>query len=464
MNHRRKFEREAKQYLDCGFRAAKMKVGLGVERDAQLVAAVRQALGPKTRLMIDANHAYDPATAIALARKVERHDIFWFEEPVSPLDVDGYLEVKRNTTISLAGGECEYTRFGFEPLLRRRAVDFAQPDLCACGGISEGLKIASLASIYNIHVTPHAWGSAIGQAAALHFYAARPHHPGSLTAEDKMIKCDQTENPFRTEIVLTPIPFESGEWRLPQSPGLGVEIDKVALLRFRSWMIRFRRSMRKTTLLLSAPHPCSGYCRSERAAAETLPPPRLPRRSRTAAKSSLGQIAVSRGCLLHRRPVGGYLADTNGSANVMTPSDAIGPGSTAVPVVDGGSSRGSRRSNHSPRYGRAVRDLSHAVVTARRPMMRPPIINARRNAAPRQRNQRRLPNALLVAVPSPVPAFATLRHLPPSPSSFPGICSVRLSRDDQRYRPEVLRAPLQRADGKGGPRFPDPLSTRFLRR
>ncbi len=230
----RKFEREAKQYLERGFRAAKMKVGLGVERDAELVAAVRHALGPKMRLMIDANHAYDPATAIALARKVARHDIFWFEEPVSPLDIDGYLEVKRNTTISLAGGECEYTRFGFEPLLRRRAVDFAQPDLCACGGVSEGLKIAALASIYNVHVTPHAWGSAIGQAAALHFYAARPRHPGSLTAEDKMIECDQTENPFRTEIVQTPIPFEGGEWRLPQSPGLGVEIDKVALMKFRS--------------------------------------------------------------------------------------------------------------------------------------------------------------------------------------------------------------------------------------
>src|SRR5207248_1975999 len=134
--------------------------------------------------------------------------------------------------IAIAGGECEYTRFGFEPLLRRRAVDYAQPDLCACGGISEGLKIATLASTYNVHVTPHAWGSAVGQAAALHFYAARPRHPGSLTAEDKLIECDQTENPFRTEIVRKPIRFERGEWFLPQEPGLGVEIDRVALRAF----------------------------------------------------------------------------------------------------------------------------------------------------------------------------------------------------------------------------------------
>jgi D-galactarolactone cycloisomerase len=228
----RKFEREAELYLERGFRAVKMKVGLGVVRDAQLVAAVRKALGPGVRLMIDANHAYDPPAAIALARRVEQHDIFWFEEPVSPLDIEGYLAVKGASSIAIAGGECESTRFGFEPLLRRRAVDYAQPDLCACGGVSEGLKIATLASTYNIHVTPHAWGSSIGQAAALHFYAARPRHPGSLTAEDKLIECDQTENPFRAEIVRQPIRFANGEWFLPSEPGLGVSIDRQALVRF----------------------------------------------------------------------------------------------------------------------------------------------------------------------------------------------------------------------------------------
>src|SRR5258708_35910391 len=225
----RKFEREAGLYLGRGFRAVKMKVGLGVERDAELVAAVRRALGPGIRLMIDANHAYDPPAAIALARRIERHDIFWFEEPVSPLDIEGYLAVKGASSIAIAGGECESTRFGFEPLLRRRAVDYAQPDLCACGGVSEGLKIATLASIYNIHVTPHACGSSIGQAAALPFYAVRARHPGSLTAEDKMIQCDQTENPLRTEIVRQPLRFERGEWFLPSGPGLGVEIDRAAL-------------------------------------------------------------------------------------------------------------------------------------------------------------------------------------------------------------------------------------------
>ena len=115
--------------------------------------------------MIDANHAYDPPAAIALARRVEQHDIFWFEEPVSPLDIEGYLAVKGASSIPIAGGECEYTRFGFEPLLRRRAVDYAQPDLCACGGVSEGLKNLAprlvpirdehgVELFYNVAVTP----------------------------------------------------------------------------------------------------------------------------------------------------------------------------------------------------------------------------------------------------------------------------------------------------------------------
>lgn len=219
-----RWEREARGYLESGFRAMKMKVGQGVERDAELTAALRGVIGPDVKLAIDANHAYTPVEAIALARKVEPYDIHWFEEPVSPLDPDAYLEVKRATTIPLAGGECEYTRFGFEKWFRRRALDYAQPDVCSCGGISEAMKIAALASLTGIHVTPHAWGSAVGQAAALHFYAARPRQPFTLTQERKLIECDRTENPFRTEIVDEPIRFESGCWRLPEASGLGVTV------------------------------------------------------------------------------------------------------------------------------------------------------------------------------------------------------------------------------------------------
>jgi D-galactarolactone cycloisomerase len=182
--------------------------------------------------MIDANHAYTPVDAIALGRLVESHRIGWFEEPVSPLDIDGFLEVMQRIAIPLAGGEAELTRFGFEPLLRRRAVDYAQPDLCACCGISESMKIATLASIYGVHVTPHAWGSAVGLAAALHFYAALPGPPATLTPAQKLIECDRTENPLRTAIVAEPIRLEGGRLLLPPGEGLGVEVRKAALAGF----------------------------------------------------------------------------------------------------------------------------------------------------------------------------------------------------------------------------------------
>lgn len=220
----RRWEREARDCLEQGFQAAKMKVGLGVARDAELVEAVRHFLGSGVKLSIDANHAYMPADAIELARRVEGLGIHWFEEPVSPLDPEAYLQVKSQTAIPIAGGECEATRFGFERWFRLRAVDFAQPDLCACGGITEGLKIATLGSLTGVHVTPHAWGSAVGQAAALHFYAARPRHPSTLTAESKLIECDQTENPFRQVIADEPLRLEGGRWYLPDAPGLGLKV------------------------------------------------------------------------------------------------------------------------------------------------------------------------------------------------------------------------------------------------
>lgn len=220
-----RWESEVRDCLDSGFRAMKMKVGQGVQRDAELVAAVRSFLDPNVKLSIDANHAYTPAEAIDLARRVERYGIHWFEEPVSPLDPEAYLEVKSRTGIPLAGGECEYTRFGFERWFRTRAIDYAQPDICACGGITEGMKIATLASLTGIHVTPHAWGSAVGQAAALHYYAARPRQPFTLTPEKKLIECDRSENPFRTAIAEQPLNLKRGRWHLPSAPGLGIEVN-----------------------------------------------------------------------------------------------------------------------------------------------------------------------------------------------------------------------------------------------
>ena len=114
---------EAEGYVEDGFSAVKLKVGFGIEEDAAMTHAVRDAIGDKVALMVDANHAYDAVAAIRLGRMIERHDISWFEEPVPPEDIAGYRAVKEAIAIPVAGGECEFTRFGFRDLLASRAID-----------------------------------------------------------------------------------------------------------------------------------------------------------------------------------------------------------------------------------------------------------------------------------------------------------------------------------------------------
>ena len=104
--------KESLLYKSQGFKAIKMKVGLGVKEDIKYISAIRKAIGPDIRLMIDSNHAYNFQESVKLAQQVEKFDISWFEEPVSPEDYEGYRRLRESTTIPIAGGECEYLKFG----------------------------------------------------------------------------------------------------------------------------------------------------------------------------------------------------------------------------------------------------------------------------------------------------------------------------------------------------------------
>ena len=223
---------EAAGYAAQGFGAVKLKVGFGLERDLRNVRAVRMAIGEGVRLMVDANHAYDAATAIALGRAIEPYGIGWFEEPVVPEDIEGYCAVRAALSIPVAGGEAEFTRYGFRPLVARGALDIAQPDLCITGGISEGLRIAALCQAFHVRCMPHVWGTGIALATALHFIAALPDQPSSLNPQPIMLELDRTENPVRDEILTTPIQVQDGYAAVPQGPGLGVTVDPDALQRF----------------------------------------------------------------------------------------------------------------------------------------------------------------------------------------------------------------------------------------
>jgi D-galactarolactone cycloisomerase len=224
---------EAAGYVADGFKAVKLKVGFGVEQDAAVTHAVRDAIGSDTALMVDANHAYDAIAAIRLGRMIERHEIGWFEEPVPPEDVAGYQAVKAALSIPVAGGECEFTRFGFRDLLASRAIDIIQPDTCAAGGLSECKKISDMAEAFGVRYNPHVWGTGIAIAASLQLLAVLPTHtPTSLGPLDPLLEFDRTEHPIRQSLLVRPIEHVNGIVRIPDGPGLGIEVNRDMLARF----------------------------------------------------------------------------------------------------------------------------------------------------------------------------------------------------------------------------------------
>jgi D-galactarolactone cycloisomerase len=225
---------EARQRIAEGFTGIKLKLGFGLEHDIRLCHTVRNAVGPGLAIMIDANHAYDAPAAIRLGRGIEELDIAWFEEPVPPEDLDGYRDVRAALDMPIAGGEAEFTRWGFRALLVDRAVDILQPDVCAAGGISECKKIADMASAFGLRVNPHVWGTGVGLAASLQLIATLPHNPPGLYPLEPLLEFDCSEHPIRMAVLQAPIVQRDGWVEIPHGPGLGIEIDRAALDRFRA--------------------------------------------------------------------------------------------------------------------------------------------------------------------------------------------------------------------------------------
>jgi D-galactarolactone cycloisomerase len=225
---------EAQGYAAQGFRAIKMKIGLGDPAlDLRRVKAVREAIGPEVGLAVDANHCFTVPQAIRLGRMMEPLDLLWFEEPISPEDHDGYVAVTRALDVAIAGGENDFSRWGFRDIIAKKAMDIVQPDVCAAGGISECRKIATLASAFGVECVPHAWGSAIGLAATIQWLAALPDMPPAFRSIPPMLEFEQTPNPLRDDLAKEPIRQVNGIARVPDGPGLGIEIDREVLARWK---------------------------------------------------------------------------------------------------------------------------------------------------------------------------------------------------------------------------------------
>lgn len=223
---------ETAAYAREGFHAVKIKIGFDVEDDLRVIAAVREAIGPDVGLMIDANHGYDVLEAVELGRRAARYDIGWFEEPVLPERLDAYHAVRGGQPIPVAAGETWHGRYAMREPLATRAVDIVQPDICGAGGFTEMRRIADLAAMHGVRLVPHVWGTGVALAAGLQFMAALPPDPPRRRPLDPILEFDRTENPFRQAVLTTPIEHEAGIVRVPDGPGLGIEIERAALKRF----------------------------------------------------------------------------------------------------------------------------------------------------------------------------------------------------------------------------------------
>ena len=196
------------------------------------VAAVRDAVGAGVDVAIDFHRAVSPAMARILVRELEPLRPMFIEEPTHPENVDALLEIARSTSIPIATGERNTTRWGFREICEKKAAAVLQPDVRHCGGILELRRIAAYAEVHYIAVAPHSAADAVGVAASLQAMAATPNFLiqefGGGTGEG---------------LFTEPLRFEDGFVALPEGPGLGIEIDPEGLEahRLTDWSLRAMR-------------------------------------------------------------------------------------------------------------------------------------------------------------------------------------------------------------------------------
>lgn len=229
---REKAVEEALRHVENGFTGFKMKIGFGVKEDIEYLHQIREAVGYEAAIMADANCAYNAAAARRILLECEDVKMHFFEEPLPPEDIEGYKELKGLTSTYLACGENLFTKIGYRRWIAERAADIFQPELCSSGGITELKKIAALAEAYNVMLIPHVWGSGIGLAASLQYVASLPPAPVCLFPEEPMLEYDSSTHPFRHDLIYGAICLENGAVKIPDNPGIGVEVNKEIILKY----------------------------------------------------------------------------------------------------------------------------------------------------------------------------------------------------------------------------------------
>ena len=213
---------EVEDSLSIGAKAVKMKVGgAPINEDVERVRVVRESVGRDVKVMIDANCAYKYYEAIQLATRIEQYDITWFEEPVKPDDYKGHQLISQATTVPIATGENEYTKYGFRDLIENRCAAIIQPDAQIMGGVTEFMKVAAMAQSHDLPIAPHG-----NQEVHVQLVAAIPN---GLTVE---FYRDST-NPMWGQMYEETLMIEDGFVSPSRAPGFGITPNEKALAPYR---------------------------------------------------------------------------------------------------------------------------------------------------------------------------------------------------------------------------------------
>jgi L-alanine-DL-glutamate epimerase-like enolase superfamily enzyme len=211
---------EAGPHIAAGYKAVKLRIGDSPARDLARVAAVRRAFGDELAILTDANTNTTIDDVRRLMPGLEANGVGWLEEPFPPHDHTSYRNAKGFGRVPLAAGENHYTRFEFTRVIEDGNITVLQPDLSKTGGITEGLRIAAMASAYKLQINPHTSMTGLNMAATIHFLAAienSGYFEGDVSRN----------NLFRDELVSSPYQVDrDGNVHPLEKPGLGLEVNE----------------------------------------------------------------------------------------------------------------------------------------------------------------------------------------------------------------------------------------------
>jgi L-alanine-DL-glutamate epimerase-like enolase superfamily enzyme len=206
---------DAKRLTGEGYQGVKIKIGgADPNRDLERIAAVREAIGPRLKLMVDANGKWDLPTAIQFGRKFRDYDVFWFEEPLWYDDLYGHTILAQTIDTPIGLGEQLYTLDDFRNFVLARAVHFVQADAVRLGGVTEWWQVADLAFAHHLPVAPH-----IGDMMQVHLHLAIAH-PACRLME---------YIPWTRDCFVEPATVKDGVFVAPEQPGAGTTLRANAL-------------------------------------------------------------------------------------------------------------------------------------------------------------------------------------------------------------------------------------------